>query len=270
MTPSVETVTALIEEAGAEEVIPRFQELEQHELRHKAGGEPVTIADEATEARLALGLTDLLPGAAIVGEEAIAKDPRGLAALDSDQAAWIIDPIDGTANFAAGRPAFVIMVALVMGREIRMSWIHEPLAGRTSVAEAGAGAWRDGQRLTASRPEGPGDLRGTLHSGRFGGPELDRRVQRLRPELGAVKSLRCAGLEYVRLASGENHYCLFTKLMPWDHAPGVLLYREAGGLAKLCDGRDYQAHILEGPPLLMASTETLWRDIRDRLMDDSV
>ena len=268
MTPSIERVTALIEAAGAEEVMPRFRELEHHELRHKAGGEPVTVADEATEARLAQGLTDLMPGAAIVGEEAVAKDPSGLAALDSDQAAWIIDPIDGTANFAAGRPAFVIMVALVMGREIRMSWIHEPLSGSTAVAEAGSGAWRDGQRLTASKPNGPDDLRGTLHSGRFGGPELDRRVQRLRPQLGAVKSLRCAGLEYVRLASGENHYCLFTKLMPWDHAPGVLLFREAGGLAKLCDGRNYQAQILEGPPLLMASEAALWSRLQGLIWPD--
>ena len=268
MSLDIDKVTALLEAAAAEEIMPRFRGLAESEVRRKAGGEPVTVADEATEAFVEKGLRSLLPEATVVGEEGIARSAEGLAGVDWEPPVWIIDPIDGTANFAAGRPVFVVMVALVRNRQLAASWIHDPIAGRTAVAEAGAGAFLDGERLAAASPARPEELRGTLHTGRFGGPELDRRAQAVGPRVGKIKSLRCAGQEYIRLASGEIHYSLFTKLMPWDHAPGVLLYREAGGLAKLFDGRDYQAPIFQGPPLLMAADEDLWQSLRSMLTGD--
>lgn len=268
MSVSTDKVTALLQATAAQEIMPRFQSLAEDEVRHKADGEPVTVADEAAEARLTEGLLDLLPGSIVIGEEAIAKNPEGLAAVDTDSPYWLIDPIDGTANFAAGRPTFVVMVALVIGGRISISWIHDPIAGSTAIAEAGAGAWLGPTRLTARSPDSMEGLRGTLHTGRYGGPELDRRAQALRPRLGAIPTLRCAGQEYIRLAAGEIHYCLFTKLMPWDHAPGVLLYREAGGLARLFDGREYQSSIVKGPPLLMAGDGALWDHLRGLLWPD--
>ena len=268
MSVSIDRVTALIEATAAEEVLPRFRSLAETEVREKAGGELVTVADEATEARLAEGLCDLLPGSDVIGEEAVAKEPARLEAVDAETPFWLIDPIDGTANFAAGRPVFAVMVALVVGGEIAGAWIHAPVTGHTAVAEAGAGAWHAGRRLRAAVPDSLGEMRGTLHAGRYGGPALARRVEALRTRLGAIRSLRCAGQEYVRLAAGEMHYCLFTKLMPWDHAPGVLLFREAGGLARLCDGRDYRPAITEGPPLLMAGEPDLWAHLKGLLWPD--
>ena len=251
-------VADLLHEAAAEEVMPRFRALAEPEVRRKAGGELVTVADEAVESRLSRGLADLLPGSGVVGEEAVAADPALLARVDDERPYWLIDPVDGTANFAAGRPLFVVMVALVAGLRTVMSWIHDPIGDRTAVAEVGAGAWLGDGRLSVAAPAEVSDLRGTLHTGRFGGPALDQKVQPLRPRLGAIRSLRCAGLEYLRLAGGEMHYALFTKLMPWDHVPGALLVREAGGLARLLDHGAYEAHVVEGAPLLVANDEATW------------
>ena len=264
----VPRVTTLLQEAAAEEVLPRFQALAEGDVRDKGGGELVTVADEAVEKRLTRGLADLLPGSGVVGEEAVAADPSILTGVDDERPYWLIDPVDGTANFAAGRPTFAVMVALVVGRKTVMSWIHDPLGGRTAVAELGAGAWLNGERLLASTPASEAQLRGTLHTGRYGGRDLDKRVQPLRERLGAIRSLRCAGHEYLRLASGEMNYSLFTKLMPWDHAPGVLLFREAGGIVRLLDGTYYDAPIVKGAPLLCASDETIWERLRREIWPD--
>jgi len=268
MIPDIARVTALLEEVAAEEIMPRFRALADEEVRRKKGGELVTVADEAAEERLERALRDLLPGSAALGEEAAASDPELFRHLGEEAPVWIIDPVDGTGNFAAGRPVFVVMVALVQDGETRVAWIHDPLAASTAVAEQGSGAWRGGVRLSVAVPAGREAWRGTLHVGQFGGEELRRRVEVLRPKLGAVRSLRCAGQEYLRMAAGETHYSLFTKLMPWDHAPGTLLVREAGGVARLLDGREYQPTIVRGPPLLAASDQGTWDDLRGLLAQD--
>src|SRR3546814_19671063 len=67
-----------------------------------------------------------------------------------------------------------------------------------------------------------------------------------------MKSLRCAGAEYLRLAAGETHFSLFTRLMPWDHVPGTLLHSEAGGIALCFDGTPYKATRWRETGLLMA------------------
>ena len=79
--------------------------------------------------------------------------------------------------------------------------------------------------------------------------------------------LRCAGAEYLRLASGEIHYTLFSRMLPWDHAPGILIYQEAGGVARTLDGRRYDPAEYEGPGLLMAPDETSWQALQAALFD---
>ncbi|HSE73438.1 MAG TPA: inositol monophosphatase family protein, partial [Dongiaceae bacterium] len=120
--PDVNAVAALIAEVAAIEIQPRFRRLAAHESREKGPGDIVTIADERAEAALTPRLMDLVPGSIVIGEEAAAKDPELVKRLLDDQVAWIVDPVDGTANFAEGRPDFVSMVALVRGDELIASW----------------------------------------------------------------------------------------------------------------------------------------------------
>lgn len=278
------TVTRFIEETAAEEVMPRFRRLADHEVRAKVGGELVTAADVACEARLTRLLLDHLPGSRVVGEEAAADRPEMLDLLRGEDPVWLIDPVDGTANFAAGRRTFAVMVALVGKGVIDAAWIHEPSLARTAVAEIGGGAWIGGDRLKAAAGVPLSEMRGTLHAGNFASAALRRRVQAERERLGAVRSLRCAGAEYVRLAagnlhyslfsekaaedkaSGAVHYTLFTKMMPWDHAPGVLLFTEAGGLARTFDRRSYDPARRDSPGLLMAPDEASWEALYQVLL----
>ena len=269
MTVDIEAVTAILREVAAEEVMPRFRTLAEHEIRAKDGGEVVTVADVAAERQITRRLRDLLPGSQVVGEEATAEDPALLDKFaQEDDWIWVIDPIDGTANFAAGRPVFALMVALVRRGETGAGWILDPVGPRCATAERGAGAWLDDVRLSLGPPPPPAELRGTLHAGSFAPVDMARQIQARRPRVGAVKSLRCAGWEYLRLASGETHFALFTKLMPWDHVPGTLIFREAGGLAQTLDGTPYGARDHRAPGLLMAPDQASWNWLYDRLFGE--
>lgn len=267
MHVDADTVARIVEETAAEEILPRFRRLAAHEVREKAPGELVTVADEAAERRLASRLLDLLPGSVVLGEEAAAEDAAVMDYLAGEAPVWVVDPLDGTANFSAGRPRFASMVALVRHGETLLACIHEPIAGRTCRGESGAGAWEGGRRLAvAPAPADLARMRGTLHAGRYGTRELARRLEQRRECVDARRSLRCAGAEYMALARGELDFALFTKLAPWDHAPGTLLLTEAGGVARLFDGRAYTPAIRNGQGLLLAPDPASWTRLYDALV----
>lgn len=266
--PDVEAVAALIAEVAATEIQPRFRKLAAHEQREKSPGDIVTIADEQAEAALTPRLRDLVPGSIVIGEEAASKDPELVRRLSKDQVAWIVDPVDGTANFAAGRAAFCSMVALVRGDELVASWIHLPNTGQTAMAEHGGGARFDGQPIPKLRPPSR-QLTGVLGVGRRSNPALFERTRALHGHVRQVGTLRCAGLEYLRLAQGELDFVLFGRAWPWDHAPGVLLVAEAGGVGSHGDGSPYRpSETLTAPGVLTARSAQVWQWILDRLYPD--
>ena len=104
-------VGAIIREVAGQEVLPRFQNLNDVEIREKELGEIVTIADERAEAALDERLREIIPGSHVVGEEAAARDPSSMNVLEGSDPVWIIDPVDGTQNFADGNPCFAMIIA---------------------------------------------------------------------------------------------------------------------------------------------------------------
>jgi fructose-1,6-bisphosphatase/inositol monophosphatase family enzyme len=263
----IDRVAAVIAEVAAEQVVPRFRKLAAGDIREKGPGDFVTVADEATEAALEPRLAALAPGSVMLGEEAAHSDPGLIDRLGEEAPVWIIDPIDGTANFAEGKPVFAVMVALVVGGELRAGWIHDPIAGSTAIAAAGEGAYLAGKRLRVSAaPADPAAMRGPVMAGHFGRPELGRRLQSRRSRVQAVRSLRCAGHEYIRVAAGEVDFLLFTKLMPWDHAPGVLLHAEAGGHSAYLDGGRYRPSRIDADALLLAPDPASWERLYATLL----
>ena len=108
-------VYALMRTAAERAILPHYRSLAAHEIVTKSASDAitdvVTIADHEAEAILGAGLARLLPEASIVGEEAVEADPAVLERL-GDALCWIVDPLDGTNNFAAGKPPFGILIAL--------------------------------------------------------------------------------------------------------------------------------------------------------------
>ncbi len=267
MLIDIDAVTLILEEAATTEVMPRFRALQDYEVEEKGSGELVTVADLAAEKFISARLRALLPGSLVVGEEGVDADPSLLDHLSGEMPVWIIDPIDGTSNFAGGRPIFAVMVALVRRGETLAAWIHDPINGQTATAEAGAGAFMAGRRLQVARGDSPAAMQGTLHASSFAPPAMAAQVKARRERVGAIKSLRCAGWEYLRLVRGETQFSLFTRLMPWDHVPGVLIHREAGGTGLCLDGTAYHGARYREHGLLMAPDADAWQALKDTLFE---
>ena len=263
----IDRVSAIIAEVAAEEIVPRFAKLAKGDVREKGPGDIVTIADEAAEHSMSPRLMELLPGSCVLGEEGAARSPDLLDRLAGDAPVWVIDPIDGTSNFAAGEGDFGVMVALVRHDEVLAGWIYEPRRHEMLTAERGSGAWLDGKRLhVAKPPPDPAKLSGVLLAGFFGDRELGKQVQSRRERLIALKSRRCAASEYRRLAEGEMHFALFTKLMPWDHCPGVLIHAEAGGYNSYIESGRYTPSRIKASGLMLAPDEASWQQLYDILI----
>lgn len=253
--PDLEAVHQLIRSVLAEEAVPRFRNLGEADVRAKTGpGDLVTVADEACERRLADGLTALLPGSLAVGEEGAERDPRMLADLAGDGPIWVIDPIDGTYNFANGVDRFSSIVALVVGGETQAGWIHNPITGESVLGARGQGAWSAGRRLDLSDQPGaasPADLAQLV--GTYSLPPrnavLRPFAERIRRSLRMHRWIGSGGLDYIELVTGRAQIALFGshgRLKPWDHAAGLLLHAEAGGYSALIDGTPYRPGLTAG------------------------
>jgi fructose-1,6-bisphosphatase/inositol monophosphatase family enzyme len=269
--PDHEQLDAILREAARREVMPRFRRLADGDIRAKQNPvDLVTEADEAAERFICAELAKAFPGAALIGEEGVTKDPSLLEKLAQADLAFVIDPIDGTLNYASDLSLFAVMAAVIIKGEIAAAVIHDPAAEDSAMALRGGGAWlsrADGASRDlrvapavairhmngmASWQYFPEPLRSTL-PGRF-------------PAFLEVGSLRCCGQEYRLAAAGRLQFLLYGVLNPWDHAPGVLLYSEAGGHARLLDGRLYTP-TERSAGLLCAPDEASWQEIRSTLLD---
>jgi fructose-1,6-bisphosphatase/inositol monophosphatase family enzyme len=250
-----EPVVALMRQVARDVVMPRFRNLAADEIAEKAADDFVTIADKESELRLSEGLSAILPEAGIIGEEACATDP---AILDraGEGLNWIIDPIDGTGNFAAGNPPFGIMVALADAGTTLAGWILDPLTGRLCHALLGGGSHIDGQAVRAK--ESGGDLPLAALAVYFMTAEERADIQRRAEGAFAVVDIpRCAAEQYPRLVLGQNDVSVFARTLPWDHAAGTLFVNEAGGCCQRLDGTPYVVGDLRRG-LLGASSPRLW------------
>ncbi len=261
-----DAIAAALREAAETAIAPRFRRLADGEVEEKAPGEVVTVADREAEAIIAARLAGLLPGVPVVGEEAVAADPSLLAAARHADAAWLVDPLDGTANFVAGDPHWAVMVALVRRGETVASWVYRHTDGWLYSAERGAGAWRGATRLTCSAGGTLGTLRGSVLD-RFLSDEERARMRSRYRRIGRVTGgYSCSGYEYPAIVEGEQSFALFQRLLPWDHAPGALLLDEAGGVVRRPDDSAFDLdHTRRG--LLLASSESVWHAVRDALYD---
>jgi fructose-1,6-bisphosphatase/inositol monophosphatase family enzyme len=262
----IDQVDDLIREVAAEVIVPRFRHLSDGDVHEKAPGELVTIADQESERLLTAGLMRLLPGSVVVGEEAVAADPRVLDRLSGDDAVWLVDPVDGTSNFAAGREPFAVMVALVRDGVTSASWILDVVGDTMAVAERGAGAFVNGERVRTRTDAPPADtLTGAVMT-RFLPDDMRFEVAQRACGMAAVLPGRhCAGYEYPAIVADTQQFSMFWRILPWDHVPGSLLVTEAGGVARHFDGTDHRPGD-DRRGLLVAANEDIWRTARETLL----
>lgn len=262
-TISVEKVSTAIREAVEAELLPRFGLLKAHEIREKAPGDLVTVADEAMEHHLRASLTRILPGSITVGEEEVAANPAILERLHGNDPVWIVDPIDGTTNFSRGDRRIAVIIALVRNGETVAGWVHDPLTNVTAITEKGSGTFIDGTRtlIADSSPETSiFDYSGWLGAG---GQDKARseRIRQIREKFSENINLRCVGQMFLSLLRDEHQIALYHRTKPWDFAAGVLMLLEAGGAAQRLNGTPYQP-VANAGPLLIAPDQASWDQLQ--------
>ncbi|MEM6794132.1 MAG: inositol monophosphatase family protein [Acidobacteriota bacterium] len=204
----------------------------------KTRGDFVTRADKESERAIVESVLGEFPDHEILAEEgglreSAAPDARG------EPYRWIIDPLDGTANFMQGLPMFCISIACRRGDETLAAIVLEPLRDERFTAARGHGAFWNGRAMrTSERPGAAGSFLATGYPFRVKS-SLDIYLEIFRALLLEARGIRrcgAAALDLAYTAAGVYDGFFVFRLSPWDIAAGVLLVREAGGVSTDLDG----------------------------------
>ncbi len=220
MTALVETVAR---EAGTL-LAERFGQV--HEIHYKGAVNPVTEADIAAERWILRRLREAFPTHRFLAEE------EGGAPWHAPHPIWIIDPLDGTNNFAHNLPHIAISIALVMEGRPVVGLIYDPLREELFKAWRGGGAWLNGRPMRVSVVERLRDAflaTGFPYDRRTARDNNTRRLDHFLRRSQGIRRLGAATLDLAYVACGRFDGYWELGLKPWDVAAGLLLVEEAGG-----------------------------------------
>ncbi|MDH5387755.1 MAG: inositol monophosphatase family protein [Gammaproteobacteria bacterium] len=249
-----EQLQRIVKRAAIEELLPGFG---KREFTYKEDHSVITKADLAMQARLESELTEVWPNIAIVGEEM--TDAEQQAVIDSGQAYWCIDPLDGTNNYAAGIPMFAVSVALIINGESVQGLIYDPTRDEMFTACKGEGAFLNEKKLDV--------VTSTRHAKRIIAEiELKRLPEELIMRLikeqpyGSQRNSGSSAIDWCWAAAGRFDIYLHGGQKLWDYAAGHLIFSEVGGRSVSLDGESVFRGKLETRSVLASLDTTLFDD----------
>ncbi len=215
-------LTSIIKEAG-ELVKEGFYTTKQ--ISFKSPSDPVTNIDLASETLIRERLGQYFPDIEILGEEYGGN-------IISDELRWVIDPIDGTRNFAAGLPHFCVSIGLVQGNNPVVGSIYDPIRDELFFSQSNQGATLNGESMQVSTKTNPGDFIIGLDIGRIDDKAIHalKLIENLFPTMQCLRVFGSAALGMAYAASGRIDIFLHHSLSPWDIAAGLLLVTESNGI----------------------------------------
>lgn len=255
-------IEKLIKDVGDNCIFSYFQNLKNADVAFKEShNDPVTVADQKAEQLLKIGLLELLPNSLFVGEETYAENKNLLNFLrQSEKPVWIVDPIDGTDNFIAGRTGFGIMACLVERGKIVGSWLYEVTSKRMTAYYAPNEIWENGQTFKMKPSSGlpyKGLIGKKLH--RF--PE----VQKLKEESADIlidPALEPSIVSYREMLLGKIDFLVFKVTYPWDHLPGIAFLQSCGAQVRRWNGEPFEfSDTHEG--LIISRNEEIMNIVQD-------
>jgi myo-inositol-1(or 4)-monophosphatase len=212
----------LVRLAGALALDLRGGEVE----RKGAATDVVTQADTRAEAALLELLRAERPADGVLGEEG--------AAVDGGERRWLLDPVDGTLNYARGLPAWCAAACLADGDGPLACAVFDPIADELYSAARGAGATLNGRALDGRGAPALADATvATFVDVRRRDAAISAGTERLLGAVGALRAVGCGTLELAWVAAGRLDGWVQADVEPWDWQPGALLVAEAGGAARV-------------------------------------
>ncbi|HET9147262.1 MAG TPA: 3'(2'),5'-bisphosphate nucleotidase CysQ [Acetobacteraceae bacterium] len=227
----LELAARLAEAAGREILAVRAQGFTVSE---KADASPVTVADTRAERIILAGLREATPDIPVIAEEEVAAG----RITEPGSRFWLVDPLDGTREFAEGRDEFAVNVALVADGVAILGAVAAPAQGALYGGIVGKGAWRrdaGGMHPIAARKPPPEGM--TVYASRHhaNAPELKSLLDRYK--VARLTNIGSA-LKFCRLAEGvADFYPRLGRTMEWDTAAPQAVLEAAGGAVVTCDGR---------------------------------
>lgn len=253
MNPPIEKLITILKSAAREELLPRFHHVES-EL--KADGSVVTEADRAMQQRVLEALRQNWPQIPLLGEEMSSEEQQAL--LDnSHDGLWLLDPLDGTSNYAVGIPFFCVSLALVRKGRVELGIIYDPLRDECFAAEAGRGATLNGRVLQAPTSQPPLERSMGLIDFKRLDAELNARLART-PPYASQRSFGSGALDWCMIAAGRCQLYLHGGQKLWDYAAGQLILSEAGGMSATLDGEEVFSNSLTPRSVVAAANRELF------------
>ena len=236
----LQTAISIARDAGAL-VREAFPQTALTHVDSKGAVNPVTDTDKAAETLIIERLREAHPDHRILAEESQGKDWREWD--EPGPPMWLIDPLDGTVNFAHGFPHVGVSLALLVDRRPVVGVVYDPLRDETFAASAGGGAMRDGQPIHVSSVQRLADgflATGFPYDRRTAADNNTRRLDHFLRRSYGVRRAGAAVLDLSYVACGRLDGFWEIRLHPWDVAAGSLIVQEASGrVTDFDDGPDY-------------------------------
>ncbi len=248
----------LIRWTAMRELMGRFH---RARVSYKADGSPVTEADRAMQRTMWRVLADRWPGYGCLGEESACRLQQ--EALATTGGCWILDPLDGTTNYAHGFPFFCVSLALQVGGEVVLGIVHDPVRDETFAARRGMGAERNGEPLQlAGTEESLSKALALVDYKRL--PRSLTLALAADPPYASQRNLGSVALEWCWMSDGRASLYLHGGQKLWDYAAGQLIFTEAGGASCTLEGEPIPVSSCEVRSAVAASSSELlaqWRAV---------
>ncbi|MBJ7552247.1 inositol monophosphatase family protein [Marinomonas ostreistagni] len=259
----------IVRDVAKTEILTRFRSLTSDAIDTKSGFDDlVTVADVAAEKAMTERFQKALPNALIVGEEAVAEDESVLDLLDSSDLVLIIDPIDGTWNYANGMSTFGVLIAATFKGETIFGLLYDVVNDDWIETSKGHGTWyvkpnHAPKQIVLSQQETDPLLVGVFSPFLFKDKNDRNLAAQTQVKYARVIALRCCCHEYRTMLSDNVDFFISPKPNSWDHAAGILAIQEAGGIVQMLDGRSYRPAVREGMIVVGRSRNVVNKIIND-------
>lgn len=250
----------LIKQHAAEQIMPRYNQVA---YRFKQDGSLVTEADSEMQKAMIVSLQQHWPEYVVLGEEMTETEQQ--AQLDSDaKGLWILDPLDGTSNFASGIPVFSVSIALVIKNKVVLGVIYDPNRNEIFSAIKGEGAWLNGESLISKTERESLDQCTAQIDFKRLKPEMRVCLSREHP-YASQRNFGSGALDWCWLAAGRCQINIHGGQKLWDYVAGQLILSEAGGYAKTFAGEAVFKKTLTPRSVMAAVNMALFKQLQKYL-----